>query len=104
MFPLGAASLCLHVSDRASWVDNGTCVLWQCAPEMLGWAEAEEAASHQENQYIHWHIRGVLHPLCPDKVSGDLEYYMCGSMGILLHVCGVCMFLVFFWNISLKAQ
>lgn len=54
------------------WADNCTCVLWQCAPEMLGWAEAEEAEGHQEDQHIHRHVCGVLQPLCYYEVSRDL--------------------------------
>lgn len=65
-------SLCVHVCDHGSRADNGTCVLWQCAPEMLGRAEAEEAEGHQEDQHIHRHVCGLLQPLCYYKVSRDL--------------------------------
>lgn len=40
---------------------------------MPGWAAAEAAQGHQEDQHVHRHICGVLHPLCCNKVSGYLN-------------------------------
>lgn len=40
---------------------------------MSGWAEAEENEGHQEDQYIHRYVCGVLLPLRHYKVSRDLK-------------------------------